>query len=229
MGRHYHSIADALGAMSLDYGSNPFAVGQAVVGDDGRRYTRPTKAALASLGYVVDPTEADKDDDRRREASESHDRRQAEANAAYDARRRAEEAAKAERVTVNHTVEEVFAAAGRAPEQCSMAQYGDDSGRNTVIVTCADKRLVAEREGAAVVSVKVVPVMLGATECVYFDADGKQQPRQGGGLPWGWKAGYLLRGRLGDRTFWRAVPQRGEESEHATRKEALAALAAMVK
>ncbi len=51
--QHFRTIREARGAMALDYGFDPFTVGQAVRGEDGQLYRRPTKAAMAATGYPV--------------------------------------------------------------------------------------------------------------------------------------------------------------------------------
>jgi hypothetical protein len=53
MTRTYRTRKEALNAFRLDTGFNPWAVGQVVRGPDGRTYRKPTKAALAAIGYRV--------------------------------------------------------------------------------------------------------------------------------------------------------------------------------
>jgi hypothetical protein len=55
MTRYYATINTALNALCLDMGFNPFLLGGIVDRRTGRRYRKPTKAALASWGYYVDP------------------------------------------------------------------------------------------------------------------------------------------------------------------------------
>lgn len=57
--RVYPTVAAARNALSLDFGFDPFSCrgGQGVQDESGRIHRRPTKAALAALGYVVDRRE----------------------------------------------------------------------------------------------------------------------------------------------------------------------------
>lgn len=58
--KKYKTLKEAKNALHIDAGFDPFLHGGAK-GSDGKIYKRPTLAALAALGYVVENTGVSKD------------------------------------------------------------------------------------------------------------------------------------------------------------------------
>lgn len=199
--RHYHTIKQAIGAMSLDNGYNPFEVGQAVIGDDGRRYTRPTKAALAAMGYPVDPAEAEREDRTADEARARHEARQAEANAAYAAARRAEAMREEQRREDRAMAERAFAAAGVSPRPCDIAHF--DGG---AIVTMKDRKVMIDGDSA-----KVSPVCIGKFGVA---SDGSRVSLRGHISRH--LVGYVIEGRMGEEEFFKGIKVTGDERKFST-------------
>jgi hypothetical protein len=89
--KYYKTLKGALNDLCLDTGFNPFLSG-GIRSQSGRVHKRATKAALADLGYVVDPIMAQRKEEaaaeRERQLAEAYRRHeeQQKANAEYDRR-----------------------------------------------------------------------------------------------------------------------------------------------